>query len=107
MIALGSQNKNGVVIEHGQMTQLDLLAKPVAMLNRLAATVTVRPLEGAVDMDLERSALAEHNAINGEIREVQQGLKGVSVKHHDEPRPNGVLPAGKVQVFDLQSIITP
>ena len=89
------------------MTQLDLLTKPVAMVDRLAATVTVRPLEGAVDVDLERSALTEHNAINGDIRQVQQGLKGLCVEHHDEPRPNGVLPAGKVQVVDLQNIITP
>jgi hypothetical protein len=60
-----------------------------------------------VDVDLERSALTEHNAINGDIRQVQQGLKGVSVEHHDEPRPNGVLPAGKIQVVDLKNIITP
>jgi hypothetical protein len=53
-----------------------------------------------------RSARAEHNAINGDIRQVQQGLQGVCVKHHDEPRPNGVLPAGNVQVVDLQNIIT-
>ncbi|WP_300970433.1 hypothetical protein [Thiocapsa sp.] len=83
------------------MPQLDLLPKPVAMVDRLAATVTVRSLQGAVDMDLERSAHAEHNAINGEIRQVQQGLKGIGVKHHYRPRPNGVLPAGKVQVVDL------
>jgi hypothetical protein len=51
--------------------------------------------------------LTEHNAINGDIRQVQQGLKGLCVEHHDEPRPNGVLPAGKVQVVDLQNIITP
>lgn len=67
----------------------------------LAVTVTVHPIQDAMDVNIERSALADHNAINRDIRQFEQGLNGVCVKHHHEPCPNEVLPKGKFQVVVL------
>ncbi len=67
----------------------------------LAVTVTVHPIQDAMDVNIERFALAEHNAINRDIRQFEQGLMDVCVKHHHEPCPNEVLPKGKFQVVVL------
>lgn len=83
------------------MTQFDLPTKTIRVIDRFATTMTVRTLQGAMNVDLERLALADHHAINRDIGEVQQRLKGLFIKHHDQQRSNRVLAEDRSQTTDL------
>ena len=84
-----------------------LFTHAIIMIDRLTTTVTVRAIQGAMNIDLERIALVWYHAINGDIREVQKRLEGLFIKHHYQPRSNRISVKQESQVIVLYDIATP
>ncbi|WP_245535918.1 hypothetical protein [Thiorhodococcus drewsii] len=90
LIALRAEHNHRRVIEQRQVTQVDFLTQTVIVIDWLVAPVTLGSFQGAVNINLERLALGEHNPVNGDIRQVQQRLEGFCVKHHYQRRSNEI-----------------
>nr|WP_240905813.1 hypothetical protein [Thiorhodococcus mannitoliphagus] len=88
LVPLGAQDNHNGVFTQGHMAQRNLLTQPVSMMNALSAAMTVRALQGAMKIDLERPGPREHNPINRDIGEAQQRLQGFWGKRHNQQRSN-------------------